>query len=414
MRIKKVLTLILILLIVLFSKEVFADMSAPEIRPYTAYVSNPEGADYYKYDSEIDGYKKAGKLEYGTEIEVIYENIQNEIKYASFSNNGDYVIKTIDIKAVETEFEVDYDKSIQVIILAKDGIEMYEGPAYGFSEMGITIPKGTKLIAHMIEGIDASFTPWYYVTYKDNSGWICTLNGVVGHKNSDIYNLVLPRATKIYEDNELTKQIKELPANTLITDFLNVDMWSRNYYVTYDGTSGYMSVYDCATDWDTEFEWTVNYNDVKMYKEGSLNGEILVNNIPEGTVLKAEYMTDYRGYGWIYTTYNNKKGWVFIVEDGDDYKQLLEQELQDEKLRDEETVKAQEENNENKNEIINTTNEIITNTTDSNNSTVNNEVIITTTQKVSPTQMILLCVFVGVIIGTTGMAILLLINKKRK
>ena len=82
MKIKKVLTFILILLIVLFSKEVFADMSAPEIKPYTAYVSNPEGADYYQYDAQADGYKKVGNLEYGTEINVEYETTENGIEYA--------------------------------------------------------------------------------------------------------------------------------------------------------------------------------------------------------------------------------------------------------------------------------------------------------------------------------------------
>ena len=52
MKIKKILTIVFILLIVLFSKEVFADMGVPEIKPYKAYVSNPDGADYYTYDAE--------------------------------------------------------------------------------------------------------------------------------------------------------------------------------------------------------------------------------------------------------------------------------------------------------------------------------------------------------------------------
>ena len=410
MKIKKVLTFILILLIVLFSKEVFADMSAPEIKPYTAYVSNPEGADYYQYDAHADGYKKVGNLEYGTEINVEYETTENGIEYAEFCMDNNYIIRIEDIKMVKEEIaennEINFDEPIQIRILAKDGVKIHNGPAYIYSVIGTTIPTGTELTAYIHNFED----PWYYVTYKDTSGWICILNGVIGQK-AGVKELILPKSTKIYEDNECKNPIKEIPANTIITDYWNVDMWSRNYYVTYKGISGYISAYDCATndDWSTEIEWTLNYNDAKMYKEGSLNSEVLIKNIPVGTALKAEYATDIRMSGWIYTTYNNKKGWVFIVEDGYYYEEAVEQELQDEKLRNGEIIETQEENNSETNNI---TNEL--NTIDPNNNIITNEVITTSTHKVLPLEMILICVFIGIIVGATGITILLLINKKRK
>ena len=402
--------LIISLFILLFGNIVYADMSAPMIEPYKAYVSNPEGANYYQQKNDI--LVSVGKLEYGDTITINYEMQENGVNYAYFQ---DGIIKIEDIKmANETSFDNNaskYDEPINITILANEGVKIYKGPAYIYPTTGTTIPKGKELTAYMDKEYK-NMSPWYYVSYDGTSGWICILNGSVGYE-ANIDKIICPNTTNIYEDANGKKAIKTIPANTIITDFMHVDSWSQSYYVTYNGVSGYVGDRQCATPWD-KYEWTVNYDNAKLYKTGSLNGEIIVDNIPVGTTLKSEYVTDIRAYGWMYTTYNGTKGWVWVLESEYDYEEMLRNEKEDK--ANQKTIKEVEEiketkKDENDNGINNQSNTIVIEETKNNNTTEqesSGNIVIT-----PKVQIIILCVFVAIIIGMTGIIILLLVNRKK-
>ena len=67
---KKFLKLfVLLLLVIPFS--VYADMGAPEIKPYEVIVTNPNGIDYY---DNINDLNVKGHLNYNDKVTIEYES----------------------------------------------------------------------------------------------------------------------------------------------------------------------------------------------------------------------------------------------------------------------------------------------------------------------------------------------------
>ena len=85
---KLIFTSLFIIAIVILSTQVFADMGAPEIKPYTASVNKIDGATFYKfnYDSTLEKSIaiESGTLDYGTEFTISYEEIFEGIPYGYF------------------------------------------------------------------------------------------------------------------------------------------------------------------------------------------------------------------------------------------------------------------------------------------------------------------------------------------
>lgn len=415
---KKTLLIIVVCILAIMSLQliVFADMGAPEIEPYKASISNVNGAKYYNHEGN-----EAGKLDYGTTITISYEmeNWETKERTATFSLSEEqyefYTISINDITPLEDEAEkVKYSKEDkeELIVLTEEGVEISEGPAYAYEKTGVVIPKGEKLTGYRTEKM-GSAVPWFYVTYEGTSGWVCELNGVIGYeKDYEDQKLLTPRATKIYKEADYRKTVAVIPANTILTDFLEIDDWSQGYYVTYEGVSGYLSNGYCAVNFpwlETEkksFEYEVNYPEVKLYKEANTNSEALSENIPEGTKLEYFYGEDIRFTGWIYTSYNNINGWVYYMEDGTDYKSYLQdanslaiaQELEDE------VVEELPENTTNYiDEEITPTNETVTEVSKEDGSTI-----------VSANQIVILCAMFGVTIAVTSFVTIALVNRKKK
>ena len=418
------ITVVCILAIISLQLAVFADMGAPEIEPYKASISNVNGAKYYNSEGN-----EAGKLDYGTTITISYEieNWETKERTATFSFAEEqyefYTISINDITPLEDEADkVKYSKEDkeELIILSEDGVEISEGPAYGYEKTGVVIPKGEELTGYRTEKM-GSAVPWFFVTYEGTSGWVCELNGVIGYgKDYEDQKLLTPRATKIYKEADYRKAAAVIPANTIITDFLEIDDWSQGYYVTYEGVSGYLSNGYCAVNFpwlETEkksFEYEVNYPEVKLYKEANTNGEVLIDNIPVGTKLEYFYGEDIRFTGWIYTSYNNVNGWVYYIEDGSVYKDYLQYAN--------DAILAQE-SEEIEEDVIEENEEVTENTVTEreNEETVMNEVA-TEEQKenkgsstmVSATQIVIICAMFGVTIAVTSFVTIALVNRKKK
>ncbi len=397
---------------------VFADMDGPGIEPYKATISNVNGAKYYDFQGVV-----AGEFKYGDVITVFYEIEDKEKKEVvaqiSFSEDYLYNLYTVNLKDItplENEAEkVTYSKTDkkEIKILNEDGVEISSGPAYAYEKKGIIIPKGEILTGYRSENRGGGI-PWFYVTYKGTSGWVCELNGAIGYeKEYKDQKLLTPRKTNIYSDSNYTNVIKTIPANTMITDFLQIDPWSQGYYVNYQNVSGYISMGYCAVNFpwlnseEDYLKYKVNYPEVKLYKEADTNSEVLIENIPEGTELKYYYAEDIRAVGWIYTSYENIDGWVFLVEDGFDYKEYLNDANKNTSIQEIEDLEDEEEYIENKISETQTenivTNERVTEVSKQSGSTIT-----------SATQIVILCAMFGVTIAVTSIVTIALVNRKKK
>lgn len=401
---KKILSIAILFVLIVMALQIstFADMGAPEIEPYKATITNVEGAKYWvdEVDAEV-----AGTLEYGTTIDVLYEIEYWKInkQYAYFqlddSSNMTYRVELKDITAIKNEkdIKIDHTKSFDIVVLAENGVEMYTGPSYAYSKVGVTIPKKTEIKeCYYVH----SGNPWRYVTYNGTSGWICELNGSIGYKEEISYKVLAPRTVSVYKNVNFDTVVQKIPANTLVTDTLIIDDWSQAIYVTYDGVSGYVRKSECATNniWAEELgtqssTYEVNYP-AKMYKEGNAYSEVLIENIPEGTTLEYTMAEDIRAYGWIYTTYNGTKGWVYYMEFADNYEEAIEGAKYPENT-----------------DVIGAVKEDLQNNSEANLET---EKIEEPTATVSGKQTVVLCIAGAVIIALTAFVTITLVNKKKK
>ena len=326
---KKVLSIaVVFVMMVLLNTVVFADMGAPMIKGYTAVVDVVEGATLYKYKYDDNTGGKlypAGKVDYNTEVEVQYEMNYEEGTFVSYYEDGDNtnyenekLINVKDLKVISSKEKAEYDKESKKtgVVLAEEGIVMKSGPAEAYDDLGVIIPKGTKLTVYSEkEGYDS---PWYYTEYNGNGGWICELDGVIGYAADGSF--------KAYMDMEITdnkgKVLGILPANTEIHDYYFLDMWSQGYYFTYNGITG--SVYNREVAFEASYVTKVEVikPGVKIYTnyyEEETENEILrklkdvvYEEIPVGTTLEIIYDTDYAGI--LFIEYDGVKGWIYNDE----------------------------------------------------------------------------------------------------
>ena len=135
---KKKLLFMFVLILAVMSIQIvaFADMDAPQIKPYNATVSNVDGAklyDYIEYE-ELNGatFEEVGSLEYGETIKIIYEvDIDGEL-YGMYqiNDNGGWMlhIKINDIKVLEEESvepSKEELKDTKKAIVLVDDVELY-------------------------------------------------------------------------------------------------------------------------------------------------------------------------------------------------------------------------------------------------------------------------------------------------
>ena len=322
---KKIFTILfLVLTIISIGIISFADMGAPIISPYEVYVSNINGAKYTYYDKE----QKEAILPYETKITINFEYEDNGVLYGSFDaeNNRNGTIKLEDVTVLEkikNSDNVDFSKEIGIKILKEKGLEIYNGPSKVYSKTKVKIPVNTELKAYR-EKEQYSDNPWFYVTYNGTSGWVCELDGSIGYKSEWFDKIMIPKQMDIYSDITRTKKVGTVPANTIITNFLEVDAWSHSYYINYNNISGFVSKYEIAVQHE-ESETTVNYKNAKLYSEADLNSNPVTSEIPIDTKLKYNWSDDVRATGWMYASYNNTKGWYYYVE-STEYLENYEQE----------------------------------------------------------------------------------------
>lgn len=392
---KKILGILIALLILPLT--VNADMSAPMIKEYSATVKNVEGVAYYGYDMEKSEYVKKGILEYGKEVKIQYESKINDVLYGSFDmGNGFYYVNVDGLTIIDDKFDIndenvsEYEDNSKNVVLFENGISMHKGPAAGFTKIGKNIPKGTVLKFTHVYSEEES--PWYYTEYNGQKGWVSTLDGSIGVYNEN--TIMIAKQLDMMKTGDSTQKVGTIPVNTVIKGYYEIDPWSRGYYVTYNGISGYISKYEVAFKSAGKQSIELVKNN-KLYNE--MSEETTFTNVPSGTTLTYQYYVDDYGYRWIYTTYNGQKGWLCFSE--------------------EDVVENNEEDiKENDEEIEEDDTEIIEDEEDSEDVELYlpEEDIIIEDDSMSTRDIIILCVGVAVITAITTVVIIKLVNKKKE
>jgi len=398
-----ILVIMVFSLVGVMTANIYADMDAPMVKPYKAIIVNLDGVELTDYKGDVKQ-----KLDYGTEVTINYEYMIDGQLYGNVLIGEDDVgrVKLSDIKLFDenAKIDVDYNNPFNLRILAKDVVKIHKGPAEAYPILG-NIPYNVDIVGYKMSETES---PWYCVEYNGNKGWICSLDGAIGVVKEETSIYLTSEETKIYKNSDMQEVVIVIPANTKVNSNIDIDPWSWKEYVEYNGVWGFVDREQIA--FEGYEKWKVPYNGVKLFKtayiydneydETAKKCEVLIENIPVGTELIVEYEY-HRRYdnGWIYTSYNGKKGWVYISDIAP-----VEETLATNATIDEKEIKAlgnsvdkdREENEKN---------------LDEGTSIVKEE---KKELNLTGNQIIILCIGVAVIIALTAIVTIVLVNKKNK
>ncbi len=204
----------------------------PVIVSHKVMVTNKEGTTCYKDSEKTDiviPYKTMLIASYdisGSYINVYNDDYNCDVKYSDVSSNTQ-------------KFSVD-DKNVtkinpvRSIVLSSTGLNLRIGPSVTYAKI-MTIPQNTVLTLSYKAG-----TYWYYTEYNNKAGWVTAMNMYLGYDYNKV--LVNYEKTSIYNNNG-TKVLGSIPANTEITDYVKLDNINDNglkYYINYNGIKGYI------------------------------------------------------------------------------------------------------------------------------------------------------------------------------
>ena len=225
---RKILLLLIACLLVINVKA----EERPVIVSHKVMVTNKEGTTCYKDNEKTDvviPYKTMLIASYdisGSYINVYNDDYNCDVKYSDVSSNTQ-------------KFSVD-DKNVtkitpvRSIVLSSTGLNLRIGPSVTYAKI-MTIPQNTVLTLSYKAG-----TYWYYTEYNNKAGWVTAMNMYLGYDYNKV--LVNYEKTSIYNNNG-TKVLGSIPANTEITDYVKLDNINDNglkYYINYNGIKGYI------------------------------------------------------------------------------------------------------------------------------------------------------------------------------
>ena len=322
---KKIFYLSILVLIIIFMHTiVLADSVIPLLEPYNATVSNENGAEYFSYTfngTNGDSIDSKGFLDYGTQINVqseeyllgkyycrfkIVDNPSSMLYYIALENI------TINEDSIVTDITPNYSDPHTFTVIAEDGVSIHKGPAQIYDVIGKTIPYNTVITAYGVSS--TTDNPWYYITYLGVSGFITEQYGALGHSSSKIISIKAPVDLKVYEKVTSNTLAGTITANKEIKKFMELDKWSNMFYID-EGTKGYVHIDQTAVIRHQIYDRYIKVpqSGLVLYKNADAESDILVDHIPEDTILIGEYeqyeMTD---SGWVNVTYENNSGWIFL------------------------------------------------------------------------------------------------------
>ena len=258
----------LIFIISLFIVNVKADMGPPMIAEHKVMVTNKDGAVCYTVD-EKGNYKKDNKtIPYKTILKVSSDISGSYINVYDNDEGIGCDVKYSDVSAVTQNFDLnDKEKSeeitpVKAVVLAKGGLNMRKGPSVTYSKL-MTVPEHAIITLTRKSG-----TYWYYCEYKGTKGWITGMNGYIGYEGKEVlYNY---EEMKIYSNYDRKTVVGKIPANTEITNYLNLVTRSNydiSHFVIYNGVKGYIDKMLYKTDGVGKIKLTKNYDITTDYGE---------------------------------------------------------------------------------------------------------------------------------------------------
>ena len=379
----KKIKLLIVLFICLFITNVKADMGPPMVVEHEVMVTNKNGAICYS-----GGKKTKTVIPYG-ETFTINTDIMNGYIFVNYKDES-CDVKSSDISSKTQKFDVNSKDvenitPVRAIILSKNGLNMRKGPAVTFAKI-MTIPANATVTLTKKSG-----TFWYYCEYKGKTGWITGMNGYFGYDGKEV--LVNHEPVKIYSTYDKKAVLAKIPANTEITDYINLVPYSDaepSYSVNYNGTIGYVDEMMYKTDGNGKIKLLKDY-DVRD-EDGKLVKKITPQELEYNMI---------NSYGTFY--FPEKKLEAYIESEEFEYikkadvktktKGFLGEgifgETKEARLKEEEQ-KPEEENNEIKNKDTKEP------------------------KSISTKDIIIICLLGGIFLALTALVIIKLMNSKKK
>ena len=302
---KRIILFLILFASVIAIEVVYADMSAPELRPYEVVVTDTNGLDYYNYKGEV-----AGHLNKGDTVLVIYEydgkyTLGKKVtKYGFETNESIGSVNTLDGFSL-VENEVDPTKYLEdssitkleepkkALVYSSEGIDVYKGPSETYEKVG-HINKDTVLTYKYLTD------SYIYVINGDVKGWIKVLKGKVLLENNTQY---------IFRTDVDTK-CGIIPKNSITTPTFKTDMWEHKTLFEYNNCTVLLNSFRDKDVLDIYPIQNTVTKEITLYKYADSTTDI-VGTVPadtEVTVLAGgDFMSGTEGVRYI--KYNDLVGW---------------------------------------------------------------------------------------------------------
>ena len=263
----KKISILIITVVCLFVVNVKADMGPPSIAKHDVMVTNKDGAQCYEY-KDNKYVKTKTIIPYKTILSVSIDISGSYITVESDNSEYNCDVKYSDVSAKTQSFslsdeEVEKITPVKGIILAKGGLNMRKGPSVTYSKI-TTVPQYAIVNLTYKAG-----SYWYYCEYNDHKGWITGMDAYFGYDGKE--TLIYYEDMKIYSTYDKKAVIGKIPANTEITDYINLVNradFGISHYVIYNGTKGYVDRMLYKTDGVGKIKLTKDY-DIKE-EDGTL------------------------------------------------------------------------------------------------------------------------------------------------
>ncbi len=379
---KRVFRLLLIMIMVIpFVAR--ADMGAPELELYEAYVMPEGGADYYDYNPTTKEYTVKGHLNEGiiVMVESDYEDGYVGVFISSVNQNG--IMKVTDIaKMDEVKPDSPYvskeEKPYNAKVAKIGGLEVKKGPSEKYEYAG-WIDKD-KVFTVRYSDYDGSYV---YIDDGEVKGWVNGYRGDLLYNQPS--NYILTKSLKI--DNVTA------PKDAIVHSEWCTDMWGRSAVLEYNNAEALIEVYknDDMILLEDEVKVLKTKKTIKTYSNIDYYGDKQKGTLPEGTEL---YLLGYGvdsnddfGKGYVFEKGKTEGFWIYM----------------DESALDE--VGYEKTSNATKQEIQETTTTVAAEPKEVD--TVENKTF-------STRDVVIISAIVGVVVALTAIVVIVLINKKKK
>lgn len=327
---KKSISIIFLLVLFVASGSVFADAGAPSIKDYMVEVTNPAGAYVYEGRMVNDKYEMImkDKVDFGEKLVASYDtkvNGEHYIDVYKLNESGEIgdiysgnrhmgYVPLRDVNGIKEGLSLEdfniSDQPKELTILNSNGVKLYEWPAYSYTEIGIIPYK--KIVQGYGSGANEG---WYYINNNGVHGFINTLDGEVGWKNNPNESIMTT-----FKGIDLTdvdgNKIGEIPKNTMIKDYYELDYRRWKKFVFFNGKGGYVDASEVAYNVSSS-EYLENRKNYKINYDGAvfIGVDNSITEIPKGKTIEYTYIQD-NGYysNWGFTEYEGKKGWVYCID----------------------------------------------------------------------------------------------------